>query len=110
MVDLGPVLELLRGEKVCRRNCPQVGTSRGQDNQLKSNLVPAVPIVPTPNRPTHVPEVAEVMERAAILEFCEGLDRESADHRALGEFVFTSGSALIEAQPISTHVLEPETD
>lgn len=39
----------------------------------------------------------DVLERAAFLEFCEGLDRAAADEMALGEFGFTSWEALASA-------------
>ena len=36
----------------------------------------------------------DVLERAAFLEFCEGMEREQADAMALGEFGYTSWEEL----------------
>jgi hypothetical protein len=38
--------------------------------------------------------VVDIMERAAFLEFCEGLNREYADLRALNDCGFASWSEL----------------
>jgi len=40
------------------------------------------------------PSADDVLERSAFLEFCEGLDRLSADFQALGEFGFDSWEGL----------------
>ena len=46
----------------------------------------------------HVPGTEDVLERAAFLEFCEGLDRASADRQALKEFGFDSWEALGQSE------------
>ena len=40
----------------------------------------------------------DILERAAILEFCNGLQRTDADARALREFGFASWEAVLSAQ------------
>lgn len=45
-----------------------------------------------------VPCPHDVLERAAILEFCERIDRASADLMALGEFGFANWESLALAQ------------
>lgn len=40
------------------------------------------------------PSADDVIERAAFLEYCEGLDRASADQQALHEFGFNSWDAV----------------
>lgn len=40
------------------------------------------------------PSEDDVLERSAFLEFCEGLNRTSADSQALGEFGFDSWEGL----------------
>jgi hypothetical protein len=44
------------------------------------------------------PDVTDVLERAAILEFSEGLPRGDADRLALGEAGFSSWAALVAAR------------
>jgi hypothetical protein len=44
---------------------------------------------------------ADVLERAAILEFCEGLPRQQADARALSEAGFESWEELAIALGVS---------
>jgi hypothetical protein len=56
--------------------------------------VPNVPDVPPLQLMGLVPSIDDVLERAAFLEFCEGLDRLSADCQALHEFGFDSWDAL----------------
>lgn len=92
MVNLSPVLELLR--KGHTNSCPHAGTKRGQANPLILGHVPTVPTVPRKNTRTGVPSAADVLERAAILEFCEGLNRDTADATALGEHGFESWQSL----------------
>jgi hypothetical protein len=92
MVDMSPVLELLRkGHTI---SCPHGGTKRGQANSLTLSHVPAVPTVPSKNTRPGVPSAADALERAAILEFCEGLPRQEADARALSEAGFGSWEEL----------------
>lgn len=85
MVDLTPVLELLRRGENPANSRPQAGTGWEQAKILQSRNVPAVPSVPSPIRPQTVPSVVDVLERAAILEFVEGLSRAEADRLALAE-------------------------
>jgi len=42
----------------------------------------------------HTTTTDDVLERSAFLEFCEGLDRPSADRQALKEFGFENWDAL----------------
>jgi hypothetical protein len=66
---------------------------------LAAKRVPVVPYVPAQNEPeqgaweTACPH--DVLERAAILEFCEGLPRKEADAMALAEFGCISWEALL---------------
>lgn len=92
MVDLSPVLELLRKDHT--NSCPHEGTIRGQANTLILSHVPTAPTIPGNNPRTCVPSAADVLERAAILEFCEGLNRGEADAIALGEHGYESWQAL----------------
>lgn len=69
MVDLGPVLQSFH-----RRRSQRTGA------QLTG----------------YVPNADDVLERAAFLEFCEGLDRAAADKQALTEFGFESWDSLQE--------------
>lgn len=65
-----------------------LGSGRGHENTLSAKCVPLVPHVPPQNearqRKTVCPH--DILERAAILEFCEGLKRKDADAQALAEF------------------------
>lgn len=92
--ECAPVLELLRADRLYPQACSQVGTGWEQRKTLNLCDVPAVPAVPTDNRPTRGPSVVDVLERAAFLEFCEGLDRETADRLALAEHGFPSWEGL----------------
>jgi hypothetical protein len=73
------------------------GPDWGQGNTLATKRVPVVPDVPVRNeaqlgsRETDGPH--DVLERAAILEFCEGLPRKQADAQAIAEF----GGASLQA-------------
>lgn len=82
MVDLGPALEAFSRR---RSHCPHAGTRWEHSKKLQTNNDPAVP---------HVPDAEDVIERAAFLEFCEGLDRSTADAMALAEFGFQSWDEL----------------
>ena len=93
MVDLSPALEAFTARDGSRM-CPQAGTQRGHANALMSIDVPSVPTVPPIKVVGFVPCADDVLERAAFLEFCEGLDRSLADSQALGEFGFHSWDAL----------------
>lgn len=93
MVDLSPALEAFTA-RVGSRMRPQAGTQRGEANALMSIDVPSVPTVPSVKVAGFVPSTDDVLERAAFLEFCEGLDRTSADRQALREFGLDSWDAL----------------
>jgi len=93
MVDLSPALEAFTA-RAATRLCPQGGTQRGHTNALTRLDVPSVPTVPLDKSIGFVPSTDDVLERAAFLEFCEGLDRASADRQALREFGFHSWDAL----------------
>jgi hypothetical protein len=93
MVDLSPALEAFTA-RVGYRMCPKPGTQRGHANALMRINVPNVPTVPSIQLGGSVPSADDVLERAAFLEFCEGLDRPSADSQALHEFGFDSWNAL----------------
>ena len=93
MVDLSPALEAFTA-RAAARFCPQLGTQRGHGNALTRLDVPDVPAVPSVKVVGFVPSTDDVLERAAFLEFCEGLDRSSADRQALREFGFHSWDAL----------------
>ena len=75
------------------------GTGWGHGNTLATKRVPVVPDVPAQNeaqlgpRETVCPH--DVLERAAILEFCEGLLRKDADALALAEFGCASWEGLL---------------
>jgi hypothetical protein len=70
------------------------GRERGRENTLVAKSVPVVPDGPIHSetqlgsRQTVCPH--DVLERAAILEFCAGLPRKEADTLALAEFGWTS--------------------
>jgi hypothetical protein len=74
------------------------GAGWGPGNANLAGGVPAVPIVPTK---IEAPQLAsrtacphDILERAAILEYCEGLPREEADALAVTEFGCTSWEDL----------------
>jgi hypothetical protein len=75
-----------------------MGTDRGRGSALNAKGVPSVPSVPTRNeallRPRQTACPHDVLERAAFLEFCEGLTRKEADALALAEFNCTSWEDL----------------
>ena len=93
MVDLSPALEVFTA-RAASRMCPQAAALRGHSNALTGIDVPTVPTVPPVEVVGVVPSTDDVLERAAFLEFCEGLDRPSADSQALREFGFHSWDAL----------------
>ena len=97
MVDLSPALEAFTA-RAATRFCPQAGTPRGHDNALMRLDVPNVPAVPPLQLMGLVPSIDDVLERAAFLEFCEGLDRASADAQALHEFGFDSWDAVVPSE------------
>ena len=70
MVDLGPALESFHRRRSQRTGEQLIG---------------------------YVPSAHDVLERAAFLEFCEGLDRAAADKQALTEFGFESWDSLHES-------------
>ena len=84
-----------------------MGTDRGRGNALNAKGVPVVPSVPAQDETRLVPRGSacphDVLERAAILEFCEGLPREEADALALAEFGSPSWEAL---SPTLGHVAD----
>ena len=95
MTDLSQALAVLRAMRPPMS--PEVsasGTGWGHGNTLAAKRVPVVPDVPAQNeaqlglRGKGCPH--DVLERAAILEFCEGLSRKEADTLALAEFGHTS--------------------
>ena len=77
------------------------GTSRGHESVLKSKNVPVVPSVPIPNERPRVACPCDVLERAAILEFCSGLPRKEADALALAEFGLPIWEALALSPTVS---------
>jgi hypothetical protein len=70
------------------------GTSWGRENALATKLVPVVPNVPAQNESERCKTVCphDVLERAAILEFCAGLPRKEAEALALAEFTTSYGT------------------
>jgi hypothetical protein len=78
------------------------GTGWGPGNANLAGDVPAVPTVPAqmeapqPTSGTACPH--DILERAAILEFCEGLPRREADALALAEFGLPAGEDLVLLQ------------
>ena len=86
---------------MCAQTSPEVattGTGRGRGNPVNAKPVPVVPTVPEQNKtPAKVRTkicARDVLERAAILEFCEGLPRENADALALAQFGCTTWEVL----------------
>src|SRR4051794_15882413 len=74
------------------------GTDRGLTELLEAGGVPNVPRVPgsMDARRANAPVVCthDILERAAILEFCARLPRDEADRLALAEFGVTASGAL----------------
>ena len=74
------------------------GTDWKSENPLAAERVPGVPNVPARNKAQLAPRetvgMADVLERAAILEFCEGLPRKQADAQAVTEFALPSSEVL----------------
>ena len=69
------------------RGSAEVGTGNSSADQIDSGSVPTGPTVPTAGKDTrqHADEadrLAAYEERAAIMEFDGGLDREEAERRA----------------------------
>jgi hypothetical protein len=99
MPDLSQALVVLRSMRSSMS--PEVlalGTGWGHGNTLAAKCVPVVPDVPAQNEAQLGLRgkvcLHDVLERAAILEFCEGLPRKEADVRAITEFDLTSWEAL----------------
>ena len=97
MPDLSQALAVLRSMR--RPMSPEAvawGTGWGHGNTLAAKRVPIVPNIPAQSesqqRETVCPH--DVLERAAILEFCAGLPRKEADAMALVEFGRTSWKTL----------------
>jgi hypothetical protein len=108
MPDLSQALAVLRSMRAPMS--PEVsasGTGWGHQNTLATKRVPVVPVVPARNEARLGLRgkvcLHDVLERAAILEFCEGLSRKEADTRALTEFDLTSWEAL---SPTLGHVAD----
>jgi hypothetical protein len=100
MPDLSQALAVLRSMRPqMSPGSPTWGTDWGHGNTSAAKRVPVVPDDPAPNeaalgsRKTVCPH--DVLERAAILEFCEGLARKNADVQALAEFGCTSWEASV---------------
>ena len=100
MADLSKALEAIRGRgQQMSPSAPPLGTCWGRTNKLISRPVPNVPAVPFQNNAPHVPACTtisafDVLERAAVLEYCEGLPRAEADARALAELTATFNAAI----------------
>ena len=98
MPDLSQALAVLRSMRVT--DSPQRSLLWGQagdtETRLAAKRVPIVPNIPAQSdaqqRETVCPH--DVLERAAILEFCAGLPRKEADAMALVEFGCTSWKTL----------------
>jgi hypothetical protein len=99
MPDLRQALAVLHQMRPPSPESPTWGTDWGRGNISTAKRVPVVPDDPAPNeaalgsRKTVCPR--DVLERAAILEFCEGLARKEADVQALAEFGCTSWEASL---------------
>ena len=98
MPDLSQALAVLRSMRMPKS--PEVsalGPVWGHENALAAKRVPAVPDVPDRNKTRLRPQRAvcphDVLERAAILEFCEGLPRQDAEALAFAEFGWTHWEA-----------------
>jgi hypothetical protein len=98
MPDLSQALAVLRSMRSpMSPESPTWGTGWGPGNISTAKRVPVVPDDPAPNEATLGSRKAvcphDVLERAAVLEFCEGLPRKQADAQALAEF----GGASLQA-------------
>jgi hypothetical protein len=97
MPDLSQALAVLRSIRAQMSPEPSaLGPGWGHENKLTAKHVPIVPSVPaqkeSQQRETVCPH--DILERAAILEFCAGLPRKEADALALAEFGYTSWEGL----------------
>jgi hypothetical protein len=95
MPDLSQAHAVLRS--LSRRMSPTTaasGTDRGSDSILILKKIPTVPRVPNQIGSRRAPCPSDVLERAAILEFCAGLPRKEADALALAEFGLPTWEAL----------------
>jgi|SoiMethySBSTD1v2_1073268.scaffolds.fasta_scaffold352174_3 hypothetical protein len=72
------------------------GTGWGRENTATTKRVPVVPNVPAQNTSEQCKTVCphDVIERAAILEFCAGLPRKEAEALALAECTTSCGAAV----------------
>jgi len=97
MPDLSQALAVLRSMRIPKS--PEVSTlgpGWGHENTLAPKCVPIVPDVPAQSKSLQREAVCQhdVLERAAILEFCAGVPRKEADAMALVEFGCTSRKTL----------------
>src|SRR5215831_126951 len=78
------------------------GIDRGHGDANLAGSVPVVPAVPTQIEALQLASRTvcphDVLERAAILEFCEGLPRHEADALALAEFGLPAGEDFAPLQ------------
>jgi hypothetical protein len=103
MPDLSQAIALLRSMRPpISQQVSDLGTGWEHGKALTAKRVPVVPDVPAQNearlgsRDAVCPH--DVLERAAILEFCEGLTRKDADIQALAEFGCTPCEGLVRAE------------
>ena len=95
MPDLSQALAVLRSMRAPMS--PQglaLGAGWGRETALVAKRVPDVPNVPAQNELEQCRTVCphDVLERAAILEFCAGLPRKEAEALALAEFTTFYGA------------------
>jgi hypothetical protein len=94
MPDLSQALAVLRSIRApMSPQASKWGTGWGHENTLAAMRVPAVPDVPDQNktrlRPQRTVCPHDDLERAAILEYGDGLPRQDAEALALAEFGWT---------------------
>jgi hypothetical protein len=102
MPDLSQAHAVLRG--LSSRMSPitaATGTDRGNDSTLILKKVPTVPRVPSQIGSRKAACLCDVLERAAILEFCAGLPRKEADALALAEFGIPTWESLALSPTVS---------
>jgi hypothetical protein len=103
MPDLSQAIAVLRSMRAPMfPGASASGAGWGHENPLAAKRVPFVPDVPAQtearlgSRDAGCPH--DALERAAILEFCEGLTRKDADIQARAEFGCTPYEAFVDGE------------